>query len=116
MTSWLNINSPSKRARDVLGKNWALGIGEGFEDNMPDTDMLSTIKDTMSDMNGELSTVSRPVASRADNVAEIVEAIERLHDAIMNMGIVMDSGEFVGSVHEKMDSTLGREALRAAWQ
>ena len=28
------------------------------------------------------------------------------HDAIMNMGIVMDSGEFVGSVHEKMDSTL----------
>ena len=42
--SWLGIASPSKKARDVIGRNWALGIGEGFEQNMPETEMVATVK------------------------------------------------------------------------
>lgn len=42
--SWLGIASPSKKARDIIGKNWALGIGVGFEDNMPEDDILSAQK------------------------------------------------------------------------
>ena len=32
----LGIASPSKVFRDQVGKNMALGLAEGFEDNMPD--------------------------------------------------------------------------------
>lgn len=41
VTGWLHISSPSKKARDVIGKNWALGIGVGFEEGMPEDDMLA---------------------------------------------------------------------------
>lgn len=44
LTGWLNIASPSKKARDIIGKNWALGIGVGFEENMPEGDMLDAQK------------------------------------------------------------------------
>lgn len=40
------ISSPSKLFRDVIGRNLALGIGEGFEDGMDETmsDMVSAAK------------------------------------------------------------------------
>lgn len=39
--SFLGIASPSKLFRDQIGKNIALGIGVGFEENMPEDDMLA---------------------------------------------------------------------------
>lgn len=42
----LGIESPSKYMADIVGKNMALGIGEGFEDNMPDVDMANAVMNT----------------------------------------------------------------------
>ena len=36
---FLGIASPSKLFRDQVGKNMALGLGEGFEDNIPYDDI-----------------------------------------------------------------------------
>lgn len=52
MTGFLKINSPSKRAHDIIGKNWALGIGEGFVDEMPTDDMVGAVEDTFNQMAG----------------------------------------------------------------
>lgn len=52
MTGFLKISSPSKLAEEVIGKNWALGIGIGFEKYMPSMDMVGTVKGTFDDMTG----------------------------------------------------------------
>jgi phage-related protein len=47
MKSWLGIASPSKKAEKILGKNWVLGIGEGFTKNMPavEDEMVGAVED-----------------------------------------------------------------------
>jgi hypothetical protein len=113
LVSWLDIRSPSHKAENVIGKNWALGIGVGFEKNMPEDEMTLSTKHTMDAISG---TIDRPMRSyqaidRGDN-ADVVAAITELKQAILTMKMVMDSGETVAVV----DQGLGREALRAAWQ
>lgn len=54
MTSWLDIHSPSRKARDVIGKNWALGIGVGFQDNMPIKSMTGDIGTAMNKINEKI--------------------------------------------------------------
>ena len=39
---WLGIKSPSKLMRDQVGKYMALGVGVGFEANMPTDDMVKS--------------------------------------------------------------------------
>lgn len=39
---WLGIESPSKLMRDQVGKYMALGVGVGFEANMPTDDMIKS--------------------------------------------------------------------------
>ena len=113
LVSWLDIRSPSHKAENVIGKNWALGIGVGFEKNMPEEEMTLSTKRTMDAISG---TIDRPMSSyqaidRGDN-ADVVAAISELKQAILSMRMVMDSGETVAIV----DQGLGREAMRAAWQ
>lgn len=115
MTGWLDINSPSKRARDVLGKNWALGIGEGFEDNMPDVEMRASTQQAMDMLNDSISgqkSMLYGATDRGDRTAEIIAELRRMREAVASMRIVMDSGETVGVI----DQGLGREAARAVWQ
>lgn len=52
MLSWLGIASPSKKARDQIGKMWSKGIGIGFELGMPVKDMVGTIEDAFSEIEG----------------------------------------------------------------
>lgn len=50
MLRWLGIASPSKKAEKEIGRNWALGIGAGFEKNFPEADMIGAIDDTFEDL------------------------------------------------------------------
>ena len=64
---WLGIASPSKKARDIIGKNWALGIGVGFEKYMPDTDMQKDVESAMDLVNKRVFAVeSAPVAGQSN--------------------------------------------------
>lgn len=118
--NWLGIASPSKKARDIIGKNWAAGIGIGFEDKMPSAteDMTATTRRTMDVLSG---TIANPRISAAgtvtgNNSGDVIAAIGDLKHAILSMQIVMDSGNVVGSIQELVDGALGREAQRAVWQ
>ena len=44
---FLGIASPSKLFRDQIGKNMALGMAEGFENNAPDIRVIKTINNTV---------------------------------------------------------------------
>lgn len=52
MKRWLGIASPSKKAEKELGRNWVLGIGQGFKKSMPDVadDMVGSIEDAFNDI------------------------------------------------------------------
>ena len=117
---WLGIASPSKKARDIIGKNWAAGIGIGFENEMPDAtaDMTATTRRTMDVLSGTIANPRIPAAGTAagDNSAAVIAAISDLKQAIMSMQIIMDSGEVVGAIQEPINGALGREAQRAVWQ
>lgn len=47
---FLGIRSPSKVMRDQVGKWMSIGLGEGFEDNMPIDEMVSTVKDAVKEV------------------------------------------------------------------
>ena len=113
---WLGIASPSKKARDMIGANWAAGIGIGFEEEMPEAerDMTAVTRRTMDVLSGTLTgpQAALTAAGKTYDIDDILSAIESLKQAIMAMQIVMDTGEIVGLINE----ILGREATRIGWQ
>ena len=50
LLAWLGIASPSKKARDQIGKMWAAGIGLGFEQGMPVDDMVGAVSDAFDEI------------------------------------------------------------------
>lgn len=88
--SKLGIHSPSRVFRDQVGKNMALGIGVGFEDNIPYKDMEKQASRMVTRIQGAAlgitssasSTASGYVASksaiRTTDTSDLIYAVERL--------------------------------------
>lgn len=88
--SKLGINSPSRVFRDRVGKNMALGIGVGFEDNIPYKDMEKQANKMVSRIQGAalgVTTSASPTASgyvasrsavRTTDNNELLYAVDRL--------------------------------------
>ena len=123
--SFFGIKSPSRVLRDQVGKNMALGMAEGLEDNAdaPITAMQHVsrgVLDAAQDINGlqvERSVQSRTTASQAaaatsagigGKLDAILAAIER------GQVIALDSKLLIGATADGYDNTLGqRRALVA---
>lgn len=92
--SKLGIKSPSKVMADLVGKNMALGIGVGFEDNMPtaeiETAVMSTVNaaETAAESGLQIDTQS---TSQIDYEA-IYEAIKKGAEAA-HLAILLDGRE-----------------------
>ena len=88
--SKLGIHSPSRVFRDQVGKNMALGIGVGFEDNIPYKDMekqankmvsriqRATIGVTASTSPTASGYVASSSATRSSDNNELLYAVDRL--------------------------------------
>lgn len=87
----LGIKSPSKLMADVIGKNMALGIGVGFEDNIPDVDMADAVLDTTGSMETAVQSGVVNSADRIDYMA-IYEAVKAGAEAA-NLIIDLDGRE-----------------------
>lgn len=67
--NFLGIHSPSTVFRDEIGKNMALGIGEGFNRYFPIDDMTGTLQDSMDDITADsLSSVGLDLASTPNSL------------------------------------------------
>lgn len=71
---WLGIKSPSKLMRDQVGKYMALGVGVGFEANMPTDDMVKSadaavqrMRKATASVTGASSKSSRTVGGMKNN-------------------------------------------------
>ena len=53
--NFLGIHSPSRKFRDIIGKNMALGIGVGFQRNLPVNGMQRALSRMTSSLSGELA-------------------------------------------------------------
>lgn len=88
--SKLGIHSPSRVFRDQVGKNMALGIGVGFEDNIPYKDMEKQANKMVSRIQGValgVTTSASPTASgyvasrsavRTTDNSDLIYAVDRL--------------------------------------
>lgn len=86
----LGIRSPSRVFRDQVGKNMALGIGVGFEDNIPYKDMEKQANRMVSRIQGAaigVTTSASPTAGgyiasrsaiRTSDNSELIYAVEKL--------------------------------------
>ena len=118
---FLGINSPSRVFAD-MGKNMALGIGEGW-DNQYD----SIKKDIESGMIFDAGTItadanisknyasgSYGAASGSSDSGRIVMLLEQYLPMLANMKVIMDSGQVVGLLAPGMDAELAKINARRA--
>lgn len=87
--NFFGIHSPSTLFKDEIGKNLALGIGEGFEGSMKDvaTDMQNAIP-TEFDTSMEINAINS-----ANNYSNNSNLIEIFKDALKEMKIVLNDRE-----------------------
>lgn len=119
---WLGIASPSKLMRDEVGKYMALGMGVGFERNVPTGDMTDSISGAIGQMQRKVSSITtRPTAPTVypfspvrDNPGGTPEPIDydRLGEAtakaMEGMGIYMDSKPVGKLVTPTVNDELGK--------
>lgn len=97
------IASPSKVFRDQIGKWLPLGLEEGFEDEMPkvENDLQNSLDEMAGKLNANIS------YSNGKNISN------RMHEYDLQperpIYLVLDSGELVGKIVQKMDVALGNE-------
>lgn len=125
---WLGIASPSKKARDMIGKNWALGIGEGFEENMPEDEMLDAQKSVFDKLREGQDDFDFPdiegggiFAGGGMNNSEngllgrTYALLVRYLPALANMKVVLNGDTVIGELIEGINEELGAIAdLEAA--
>lgn len=63
----LGIKSPSRRFRDEVGKMMAVGMGEGFEKNIPVDEMTGSLNESVQRMKSRVSTVTKETGSGVAN-------------------------------------------------
>lgn len=118
---FLGIHSPSRVFAD-MGKNMALGIGEGW-DNQYD----SIKKDIESGMIFDAGTITADAnisknyasgyygaASGSSDSGRIVMLLEQYLPMLANMKVIMDSGQVVGLLAPGMDEELAKINARRA--
>ena len=69
----LGIHSPSRVFRDVIGKNMALGMGVGFEKNVPIKAMTKDVDKMVTQMQQKVSVVTKETPRNVGTVKNIYE-------------------------------------------
>lgn len=119
---FLGINSPSRLFRDQVGKYMALGMGVGFEQNVPTRDMTDSISGAIGQMQRKVSSITTHPATAIvypfnpvrDNPGGTQEPIDydRLSEAtakaMEGMGIYMDSKPVGKLVTPTVNDELGK--------
>ena len=112
----LGIHSPSTVFRDQVGKNMALGMGEGFEKNVP----VESMEDTISGSVNKLKRASYNVTAKApETTTSVINKTEVIYDdrprtdddqnqreIIIHTHVDLDGKEIGNSVTKYVDQNL----------
>lgn len=110
----LGIKSPSRRFRDEVGKMMAVGMGEGFEKNLPTDDMQDSIDASVKKMQkASYSVTTKAPATTSSVVArEIITASgtgendDKPREIIIHTHVDLDGKEVGRSVTPYVDNNL----------
>ena len=119
---FLGIHSPSRLFRDEIGKYMALGMGVGFEQNVPTGDMTDSISGAIGQMQRKVSSITTrpsdakvyPLNPSKDNSGGTPELFDydRLGEAtakaMEGMGVYMDSKPVGKLVTPTVNDELGK--------
>ena len=98
--SLFGIHSPSKVFEDEIGKNLALGIGNGFEDTMAGvTDQMANAVPT------DFSLTATTTAKAGAGANQLTQMVDAFKQALSEVKIILDdevAGQFVTSTIEKV--------------
>jgi phage-related protein len=75
---FFGIHSPSTLMRDEIGKNLALGIGEGLEDGIPS--IIKDVNSAMSDLNSGIQASVNPTINPTANSNPLIIQIENFNN------------------------------------
>lgn len=75
---FFGIHSPSTLMRDEIGKNLALGIGEGLEDGIPS--IIRDVNSAMSDLNSGIQASVNPTINPTANSNPLIIQIENFNN------------------------------------
>lgn len=114
--SFLGIHSPSTVFRDQVGKNMALGMGVGFEKNIPIDDMndsLSKSVDKMRKMSYSITTNGPSTVDSALSKTDVVYGDEakkdddtKLKEIVIHTHVDLDGKEVGNSVTKYVDQNM----------
>ena len=121
---FFGIASPSKVFRDQIGKNLALGMAEGIEDNADaPLDAMSDLSDDLLGQAGEMNglTFERNLnttfggAQAAEAQNGLLGKLDKILDALeKGQFITLDGNLLVGGTLDLIDSKLGQRRIMAA--
>lgn len=121
---FFGIASPSKVFRDQIGKNLALGMAEGIEDNADaPLDAMSDLSDDLLGQAGEMNglTFERNLnttfggAQAAEAQNGLLGKLDKILDAIeKGQFITLDGNLLVGGTLDLIDAKLGQRRIMAA--
>ena len=98
----MGIHSPSRVFRDEVGKNIALGVGEGFSDNITDVykDMKSTVDFETQKLNSNLTSRSIINIERNSNIQSKLESIDNNREIQVNSTLEVDGKKMANVVNK----------------
>lgn len=123
--SFLGIHSPSRVFRDQVGKYMALGMGEGFEDNVPTDDMTGSIAGAVGQMQKKvISITSRPatvtgyplnpgkgISKENPDPFDYERMGKAVADALDGTAVNMDGDKVGDIITQRVDSNMGRKMV-----
>ena len=78
LKNFFGIHSPSRLMRDEIGKNLTLGIGKGFEDEIPT--VLRNVNSAMADLNNGIQASVNPTINPTANSNPLIIQIENFNN------------------------------------
>lgn len=122
---WLGIKSPSRLMRDEVGKYMALGMGEGFEDNVPTDDMTGSIAGAVGQMQKKVTSITSHPATVTGYPLNPGKGISKenpdpfdyermgkaVADALDGTAVNMDGDKVGDIITQRVDSNMGRKMV-----
>lgn len=123
--SFLGIHSPSRVFRDQVGKYMALGMGEGFEDNVPTDDMTGSIAGAVGQMQKKVTSITSHPATVTGYPLNPGKGISKenpdpfdyermgkaVADALDGTAVNMDGDKVGDIITQRVDSNMGRKMV-----
>lgn len=122
---WLGIKSPSRLMRDEVGKYMALGMGVGFEENVPTDDMTGSIAGAVGQMQKKVTSITSHPATVTGYPINPGKGISKenpdpfdyermgkaVADALDGTAVNMDGDKVGDIITKRVDSNMGRKMV-----